>query len=201
MSTQTRAETFLDLSRFPELEQLRAKVGSIQQELESNTFWVPWEGDEQDPGGHCAFLNGEWTVSPVYFGLWRPGDLRQIESDDDTALLDGLPRAFPRITAALRAIPYVNYGAFARLHPRSRLAAHTHQNPSCVTYHLGLQIPAGGTCGLHVGDDQHIWQQPGEAILFDDNLPHGAWNDSDDERVILHLSIRRDRVGAAGGQN
>ena len=193
-----RTETFLDLTNYPELAQLAENFEQYQQELANSNEWFDWQADATDPSGHCAFLTGKWDVSPVYFGLWGPEDLTAMDTEEEQQyigkLVAGLPTAFPKLYAAISAIPYVNYAAFSRLAPRSKLDTHTHENPRNVTFHLGLKMPAGGTCGTHCGDDQHIWEQAGEAILFDDNLPHGAWNDSDQERVVLHMSIRRDKA-------
>jgi len=194
-----RTVTFLDLADYPELAQLADNVEEYQKELASSSGWFAWQADATDPSGHCAFLTGEWDVSPVYFGLWGPGDLTAAKTEEERQhaqkVVASLPKSFPKLYAAISAIPYVNYAAFSRLAPRSKLDAHTHQNPHNVTFHLGLKMPPGGTCGTHCGDDQHIWQKNGEAIIFDDNLPHGAWNDSDEERVVLHISIRRDKNG------
>jgi len=36
----------------------------------------------------------------------------------------------------------------------------------------------------------HIWDQQGDIIVFDDNKLHSAWNDSDHERILFYVDFR-----------
>jgi aspartyl/asparaginyl beta-hydroxylase (cupin superfamily) len=182
---------FFPLEQFPDLQRLASQYQDILDELNQNTFWMHWGSDDYDPTGHCKFLNGDWTVCPVYFGNYNPYSINMPYMDPVfvVEVVEAMPKRFPKTTELLKKIPTLNYAAFSRLHPKSRLAPHQHVNPSSLIFHLGLLIPPGDTCGLSVGGEVHIWKKAGDAVIFNDTLEHSAWNDSDQERVVLYVDF------------
>jgi aspartyl/asparaginyl beta-hydroxylase (cupin superfamily) len=55
--------------------------------------------------------------------------------------------------------------------------------------HLPLIVPEN--CGaIRVGNETRPWVE-GELLIFDDSMVHEAWNDSDEERVVLLFDIWR----------
>ena len=54
--------------------------------------------------------------------------------------------------------------------------------------HLALDVPPG--CGFRVGNAVREWVE-GRAFAFDDTIEHEAWNDSDEDRVVLIFDIWR----------
>lgn len=193
MSTSMNRPSFYSLDAYPDLASIIEQYALIQKELQANRTWVAWGSDDYDPSGHCNFLTGEWTVCPAYFGNYRPDmvEIPGMKSEQAQSFLKELPSRFPKTTAILRPLKRVNFAAFSRLHPRSTLQPHTHFNPSCLILHVGLVIPGESACGLQVGEEKHIWRCAGDSVIFDDNLEHSAWNDSDEERVILYVDFTR----------
>lgn len=186
-------QAFYSLDEYPEFKWLASQYAVILDELNKNNFWMDWGSDNYDPIGHCKFLNGNWTVCPVYFGRYSPYSLNipgtvQFNQDE---LIRSLPEKFPRTIELLKTIDRINFSAFSRLHPNSSLAAHQHNNPDSLIFHLGLVIPQGKSCGLQVDDKTHIWNKPGDAIIFNDNMKHAAWNHSDQERIIFYVDFAR----------
>lgn len=98
----------------------------------------------------------------------------------------------PRTTEILGTMPLLRIpgrgpNAFlSRLEAKTRIPAHTGVTNARVTVHLPLIVPEG--CGFRVGGDTREWM-PGTAWVFDDTIEHEAWNDSDEERVILIFDI------------
>lgn len=184
---------FFPLDAYSDIKWLASQYTIILDELRKNNFWMKWGSDAYDPTGHCKFLKGDWTVCPIYFGNYDPHSIHipGADSFDLEELIASLPQRFPETTKLLQKIPSLNFSAFSRLHPKSKLAPHKHKNPYSLIFHLGLVIPAGGTCGLRVNDIDHIWRKPGDAIIFNDNLEHSAWNDSDEERIILYVDFNK----------
>ncbi len=43
---------------------------------------------------------------------------------------------------------------------------------------------------MRVGGHDVVWEQ-GRVVIFDDMNPHEVWNDTDEDRVILMLHIKR----------
>lgn len=191
-SSGNSKRAFYDLSEFPDFKWLASQYRTILEELEKNTFWMNWGSDNYDPLGHCKFLSGDWTVCPIYFGNYDPHSLQIPDAKPENAeeFLQQLPEKFPETRKLLQKISTVNYAAFSRLHPKSVLAPHKHNNPLSLIFHLGLVIPSGGTCGLSVDNKVHIWNQPGDAVIFNDMHEHSAWNHSDQERIVLYVDFQ-----------
>lgn len=179
------------LEAFPDFQKLVNEFPIIVDELKKNTFWMKWGSDSYDPTGHCMFLKGDWTVCPVYFGNY---DYHQMQLSgkhdfDIEELAKSLPERFPKTIELLKGIKSINFAAFSRLSPNSSLAPHKHNNPYCLIFHMGLIIPLGNTCGLKVGEETHLWTKPGDAVIFDDTFEHSAWNNSDEERIVLYVDF------------
>lgn len=179
------------LPEFPDFQKLSIEYAVIVEELKKNDFWMNWGSDSYDPKGHCQFLKGDWTVCPVYFGNYdyRSMKLPGVHGFDIDQLMQSLPERFPKTIEILKGIKSINFAAFSRLHPKSSLAPHKHENPYSLIFHLGLLIPPGNTCGLKVGDETHLWTKPGDAVIFDDTFEHSAWNHSDEERIVLYVDF------------
>ena len=43
---------------------------------------------------------------------------------------------------------------------------------------------------MQVGDDKVTWHE-GRVVIFDDMYPHEVWNDTNENRVILMLHLKR----------
>lgn len=91
---------------------------------------------------------------------------------------------FPRLDAALRRVPNLYTAAFSIVGPRSRLTAHCGEDRSLLRAHLPLVIPPGS--GFVVGGATIAWE-PGKTLVFDDTLPHAAWNDHPTVAKVLVL--------------
>jgi len=71
---------------------------------------------------------------------------------------------------------------FSRLRPKTQIEPHFGKMNVRLTVHLALTIPSD--CGIKVGGETRGWT-PGQVLAFDDSIKHEAWNDSDDERIVL----------------
>lgn len=186
-------KAFYDLSDYPALRPLVENHAVIEQEIRDHELWMKWGSDTPDETGRSTFKDGDWMVCPVYFGRGDPYSL--LPPDADRKLVDQvlayLPQKFPKTIELLRQVPNIKFSGFSRLDPHSVLKPHRHNNPHSVIFHLGVVVPDGNKCGLKVGDQTHLWTKPGDAVLFDDNFEHGAWNDSDQTRIILYADILR----------
>jgi hypothetical protein len=95
--------------------------------------------------------------------------------------LVGQPEVFRRSPCAM----------FSRLRPHTRIPPHTGVANFRLVVHLPLILP--GQCRFRVGSQVRQWQM-GEAWVFDDTLEHEAWNDSDEDRIILIFDIWNPRI-------
>ncbi|HSY04406.1 MAG TPA: aspartyl/asparaginyl beta-hydroxylase domain-containing protein [Steroidobacteraceae bacterium] len=98
----------------------------------------------------------------------------------------------PQTVAALAAAPVISIphrgptALFSLLEPKTRIPPHTGTTNIRLTVHIPLIVPPN--CGFRVGTQVREWQ-PGTALIFDDTIEHEAWNDSDEDRVILIFDI------------
>jgi beta-hydroxylase len=123
----------------------------------------------------------DWVETELYdqgwqvFGLFDFPHGRAIEEN---------ARRCP-LTAELVEKYFGNHGAagFSVLRPHTRINPHQGYQGDYLRCHLGLRIPAGD-CALQVEDETRHWRE-GQVMVFDDRLWHRAWNNTDQERVIL----------------
>jgi aspartyl/asparaginyl beta-hydroxylase (cupin superfamily) len=97
----------------------------------------------------------------------------------------------PATAAVLRAIPGVITGFFSILAPGKRLPPHYGPYRGVLRHHLALIVPEPREkCGIRVDDQTRHWTE-GQSLVFDDTYEHEAWNNTDGERVVLFLDIKR----------
>lgn len=82
---------------------------------------------------------------------------------------------------------------FSLLRAHSRIPAHTGMINTRLVCHLPLIIPED--CGFRVGETKRQWHV-GELMVFDDSVEHEAWNDSDEDRLVLIFDIWRPELSA-----
>ena len=97
----------------------------------------------------------------------------------------------PVTAAVLRAVPGLTTGFFSILGPGKRLPAHHGPYRGVLRHHLALIVPEPAeACGIRVGDQTRHWTE-GRSLVFDDTYEHEAWNDTDGQRVVLFLDVKR----------
>jgi aspartyl/asparaginyl beta-hydroxylase (cupin superfamily) len=77
---------------------------------------------------------------------------------------------------------------FSLLKARSRIAPHCGMFNTRLICHLPLIVPPG--CGFRVGNETRQWEE-GKLLIFDDTIEHEAWNDSNEDRLVLIFDIWR----------
>jgi len=98
----------------------------------------------------------------------------------------------PQTMAILRAIPGFREGVtFSKLAPRSRIKVHSGESDMYYRGHVGIRVPGPlPKAGFRVGRESQSWEN-GKVLLFCDSYRHTAWNDYDEERVILLFNVLR----------
>jgi aspartyl/asparaginyl beta-hydroxylase (cupin superfamily) len=105
-------------------------------------------------------------------------------------VVDRCPRTWEAIQRApLLDIPGRGPTAmFSLLKAGARIAPHTGMFNTRLVCHLPLIVPPG--CRFRVGNDVREWEE-GKLMIFDDTIEHEAWNDSQEDRVVLIFDIWR----------
>jgi aspartyl/asparaginyl beta-hydroxylase (cupin superfamily)/Tfp pilus assembly protein PilF len=106
---------------------------------------------------------------------------------------------YPRTWDAVQAAPLPWIGGFSPtvmfslLKRGTRIPAHTGMFNTRLVCHLPLLVPP--RCGFRVGNEVREWQE-GKLLIFDDTIEHEAWNESDQDRVVLIFDIWRPELSA-----
>ncbi len=90
--------------------------------------------------------------------------------------------------APLPQIPQSPTIMFSLLRAGARIAPHTGTHNTRLVCHLPLIVPPD--CRFRVGNETREWEE-GKILIFDDSIEHEAWNDSDQDRVVLIFDIWR----------
>lgn len=95
----------------------------------------------------------------------------------------------PETTALVRSIPGLTMAGFSVLEPGTYITEHRGPNKGALRYQLGVKVPGReGDCRIRVGDEMIHWRD-GEGVAFDFTVPHEAWNDTEEIRVLLMLEF------------
>ncbi len=133
--------------------------------------------------------------------------IREISPDHDKIALDGKWRSFflhaygvkikancarcPETARILQNIPGLLSAFYSVMLAGAHVPRHTGPTKAILTGHLGLIIPSRReNCHMEVGDHNIVWEK-GRLVVFDDMYPHEVWNDTDEDRVILLLHVKR----------
>jgi beta-hydroxylase len=100
-------------------------------------------------------------------------------------------RRCPATAALLEQIPGLTSALFSILEPGKHIPEHRGPYNGLLRFQLGVQVPPpDGRCRIRVGGETRLWQEAG-SLFFDDTFRHEAWNDSDQDRVIVFVDFLR----------
>jgi beta-hydroxylase len=97
----------------------------------------------------------------------------------------------PRTTELIEQVPGMTTAFFSILSPGKHIPAHRGPYKGVLRYHLGLKVPEPAEkCRIRVADEVVHWEE-GDSMIFDDTYNHEVWNETDGERAILFLDVKR----------
>lgn len=157
-----------------------------------------------------AVLKDNWqTIRDEALALRRRGDIRASDAYDDLGFNSffktgwtrfylkwyeaSLPSArahCPKTVALLEQCPSIHGAMFAALPPGGSLVAHRDPYAGALRYHLGLATPNDDRCRIYIDGEPYSWRD-GEAIVFDETYIHKAYNETEQDRIILFCDVER----------
>lgn len=140
---------------------------------------------------HIEDLLGGWQGNVG--GWWKAGAL----------ISRRRPRAplaahFPQTVAALLEIPDLLSAIWSVLGPGAELPPHAGVNAGALNLLVGVDCPEGSG---HEIEGRALSLADGGPVIFDDTLPHAAWNRSDRPRVLIIGDVLRPLPGIDGRVN
>ena len=171
--------TVYSLDAFPEIALLQREWRTIRSELGLLPFQHRFPAIEEISPDHARIARERrWrSFFLVSYGYRSPLGLATC----------------PKTSALLDGISGLETAFFSVLTPSAHLPLHKGVTKALITCHLPLIVPEN--CGaLRVGNEERPWVE-GEMLIFDDTIEHEAWNNSDQERVILLFEIWRPEIG------
>lgn len=97
----------------------------------------------------------------------------------------------PETTRLIEQVPGMQTAFFSILSPGKHIPAHRGPYKGVLRYHLGLKVPhPAERCRIRVADAVQHWEE-GQSMVFDDTFNHEVWNETDGERAILFMDIKR----------
>ena len=157
---------FYDTSSFPFIEKLEdnwKEVLAEYQNLKSGTIPYP----------ETNLYKGEWDVFPfLFFGE------RFVDNCNNC----------PKTWRLLEGIPGLKTASFSILRGNTEISPHTGFTKKVLRFHLSLKIP--NACAIIVGGEEWSWKE-GRCFVFDDTLWHSAYNNSNEDRIVLLLDVEK----------
>ena len=167
---------YIDPAQFPELKVISDKWQVIRDEaLKLNDEQAIKASDDLDDLGFNSFFKTGWKR---FYLKWYGASLKSAVT------------LCPQTVAMLESIPSVKGAMFAMLPPEAKLVKHRDPYAGSLRYHLGLVTPNSEDCCIYV-DGQKYWWKDGEAVMFDETYIHHAENNTDINRIVLFLDIKR----------
>lgn len=171
-----RNTPYVQPERFPELKVLEDNWEIIRDEaLHLNREAQIKASDAYDDLGFNSFFRRGWKR---FYLKWYGANLPSAQ------------RLCPKTLALLDPIKSVKGAMFAMLPPGSELTKHRDPYAGSFRYHLGLVTPNSDDCYLCVDGERYAWRD-GEAVMFDETYLHYAKNETDQNRIILFLDVKR----------
>jgi len=124
-------------------------------------------------------------ADPDKLNKWNTLYLRAYGNDTDVC------EKFPETMKLINKIP-CTLANFSVLQPGAKIEKHVGLYKGILRYHLGLVIPKDyKNCFININDEKYFWKE-GKNLIFDDVVDHSVENNTNEERIILFLDIKRD---------
>jgi aspartyl/asparaginyl beta-hydroxylase (cupin superfamily) len=178
----SRTQGFLDPTDYPFVEAFERNAPLIHGELVEVMNTHPSRTFRHRPdGGNVVFEEG-WKV----FGFYERGRKLSLP-----------PSICPRTRELVDTVPDIVTAGFSKFAGGARVKPHSGKR-DLIRCHLGLIISPG--CRFRVGDEVREWEV-NKCLLFNNRVVHEAWNDSQEDRVILIVDFVYHRGAEAASRD
>ena len=167
-------------------EAIAAELAALMADADRFAPHIPADGDGSRRGGEMSGNQG-WSSLHLWTG-GAPHPENAARCPDTMAMLEAVP--LPHFSRRNPSAPAV---MFSMLRAGARIPPHTGSTNVRLICHLPLIVPPD--CGFRVGNETRQWER-GKLLIFDDTIEHEAWNNSDEDRIVLIFDIWRPELSA-----
>jgi len=177
---------FFDPAQFDWAERLEAATSAIRGELRGVL--------ETHSGELRAYVNHNSVAPEANRELMGSKDWSILPLCENGWLATKIVEHCPNTWEAVLRVPLPRISGwgptvvFSVLRAGARIAPHNGMFNTRLICHLPLMVPPG--CRFRVGNEVREWEE-GKLLIFDDTIEHEAWNDSDEDRIVLIFDIWR----------
>lgn len=169
-----------DKSAFPWIEVLEERWEEIRDEA------VRIRAEDIPSLGDISFDHGRIAADRRWRAFFIKGYGYRMEAN---------ARRAPITAALLEKVPGLVTANFSVLEAGGHIPRHWGMTKGMLTYHLALKSPAKrDMCRMRLeeGETEHMlhWED-GQSFVFDDMFNHEVWNETDEDRYILLIQIKR----------
>jgi beta-hydroxylase len=176
MTSRIKNTPYIDMKNFPELQVLIDNWQIIRDDaMRLHEASQIKASDNKNDLGFNSFFKTGWKR---FYLKWYGSDLKSAT------------RLCPTTVDMLKKIPSVKGAMFAMLPPGATLVRHRDPYAGSYRFHMGLMTPNSEDCYISVDGENYFWKD-GEAVLFDETYIHYAANNTDQDRTILFLDVKR----------
>jgi ornithine lipid ester-linked acyl 2-hydroxylase len=176
----------VDKAAFPWIAALEAHWREIRDEAVAiRTADIPSLGD-------ISFDHGRIAADRRWKSLFLKGYGYRMEANCARA---------PVTARLIEQVPGLVTASFSVMEAGGHIPRHWGMTKGMLTYHLALKVPRDREkCRIHIegADGLHViaWEE-GQSFVFDDMCNHEVWNETDEDRYLLLIQVKRPCRGLA----
>lgn len=176
----------VDKAAFPWIAALEAHWREIRDEaIAIRTADIPSLGD-------ISFDHGRIAADRRWKSLFLKGYGYRMEANCARA---------PVTARLIEQVPGLVTASFSVMEAGGHIPRHWGMTKGMLTYHLALKVPRDREkCRIHIegADGLHViaWEE-GQSFVFDDMCNHEVWNETDEDRYLLLIQVKRPCRGLA----
>jgi aspartyl/asparaginyl beta-hydroxylase (cupin superfamily) len=179
-------QPLIDKSFFPWIAEFERHWQDVQAEA------VGIRTEDIPPLGDISFDHGRIAADRRWRAFFLKGYGYRMGNNCDRA---------PITASLIEKVPGLVTANFSVLEAGGHIPRHWGMTKGMLTYHLALKVPKDRLrCRMAIegADGLHIlpWME-GDSFVFDDMYDHEVWNETDEDRLILLIQIKRPCTGVA----
>jgi beta-hydroxylase len=180
------ADVLIDKAHFPWIAALEARWQDIRDEA------VAIRAGDIPSLGDISFDHGRIAADQRWRSLFLKGYGYRVEANCTRA---------PITAELIDQVPGLVTASFSVMEAGGHIPRHRGMTKGMLTYHLALKVPhEREKCRMNIEGPEQLYEiawEEGQSFIFDDMFNHQVSNDTDEDRYLLLIQIKRPCRGLA----